>query len=162
MTEKRYTITLGKNNEFKEIIDHSKQDKHISVIEFLKQVGEQDKAFKELKKENKELKKENVNIMSDLDYYRAKSGSCEEGLFEKDREIAKLEKENRELDNRLNNYIVDYNGLNCEYNWLKTEKEQLENENKELEQENEELQQMNKKWIKYVHQLEIALKKKGD
>ena len=58
MTEKRYTITLGKNNEFKEIIDHSKQDKHISVIEFLKQVGEQDKAFKELKKENKELKKE--------------------------------------------------------------------------------------------------------
>ena len=36
----------------------------------------------------------------------------------------------------------------------------LENEN--LEKENKELQQKNKKWIKYVHQLEIALKKKGD
>lgn len=56
MTEKRYTITLGKNNEFKEIIDHCRQDKHISVIQFLKQVGEQDKAFKELKKENEQLK----------------------------------------------------------------------------------------------------------
>ena len=58
MTEKRYTITLGKNNEFKEIIDHCKQDKHISVIQFLKQVGEQEKAFKKLKQENKELKKQ--------------------------------------------------------------------------------------------------------
>ena len=56
MPEKRYTITLGKNNEFKEIIDHCKGDKHISVFDFLKQVGEQDKAFKKLEKENKELK----------------------------------------------------------------------------------------------------------
>ena len=56
MTEKRYTITLGKNNEFKEIIDHCRQDKHISVFQFLKQVGEQDKAFKKLKKENEQLK----------------------------------------------------------------------------------------------------------
>ena len=56
MIEKRFTIRLGKNNEFKEIIDHSKQDKHISVFDFLKQVGEQDKAFKKLEKENKELK----------------------------------------------------------------------------------------------------------
>lgn len=53
--------------------------------------------IEQLDKENKELKHENVNIMSDLDYYRAKSGSCEEGLFQKDREIAKLEKENKEL-----------------------------------------------------------------
>ena len=56
MTEKRYTITIGQNNEFKEIIDHCRQDKHISVFDFLKQVGEQDKAFKKIKKENKELK----------------------------------------------------------------------------------------------------------
>ena len=36
-----------------------------------------------------------------------------------------LEKENRKLDNRLNKYIVDYNGLNCEWHWLKTENEQI-------------------------------------
>ena len=36
-----------------------------------------------------------------------------------------LEKENRELNNRLNKYIVDYNGLNCEWHWLKTENEQI-------------------------------------
>ena len=59
MTEKRYTITLEKNNEFKEIIDHCRQNKHISVFEFLKQVNEQDKAFKELEEENKELKQSN-------------------------------------------------------------------------------------------------------
>ena len=58
MTEKRYTVTLGLNNEFKEIIDHCRQDRYISVFEFLKQVEEQDKAFKKLKTENKELKKE--------------------------------------------------------------------------------------------------------
>ena len=58
MTEKRYTITLGLNNEFKEIIDHCRQDRYISVFEFLKQVEEQDKAFKKLKTENKELKKD--------------------------------------------------------------------------------------------------------
>ena len=62
MTEKRYTITIGLNKEFKEIIDHCRQDKHISVFEFLKQVGEQDKAFKKLKQENKELKKENEQL----------------------------------------------------------------------------------------------------
>ena len=56
MTEKRYIIRLGENNEFKEIIDLSKQNKHISVIEFLKQVEEQEKAFKKLKEENKKLK----------------------------------------------------------------------------------------------------------
>ena len=32
----------------------------------------------------------------------------------------------------------------------------------ELNDENKELQQKNKELIKYVHQLEIALKKKGD
>lgn len=73
----------------------------------------------ELSKANKELKSENVNIMNDLDYYLLKSRSCEEGLFEKDREIAKLEKENKELKEK------------------------------------------NKEWIKYVHQLEMALKKRG-
>ena len=36
-----------------------------------------------------------------------------------------LEKENRKLDNQLNKYITDYNGLNCEWNWLKTENEQI-------------------------------------
>lgn len=66
MTEKRYTITIGQNNEFKEIIDHCRQDKQISVFEFLKQVGEQDKAFKKLKKENKELKQENEYIKNTI------------------------------------------------------------------------------------------------
>ena len=51
-----YTVILGKNNEVKEIIDHSKQDKHMSLGEFLKQVIEQDRLLKELKNENKELK----------------------------------------------------------------------------------------------------------
>ena len=70
MTEKRYTITIGQNNEFKEIIDHCRQDKHISVFDFLKQVGEQDKAFKKLKKENKELKQLIKKVMDErvVDY----------------------------------------------------------------------------------------------
>lgn len=38
---------------------------------------------------------------------------------------------------------------------------ELAEENEQLKQENEELQQKNKEWIKYVHQLEIALKKGG-
>lgn len=59
MIEKRYTVILGLNKEFKEIIDHCKGDKHISVFDFLKQVNEQDKAFKKLKKENMKLKSEN-------------------------------------------------------------------------------------------------------
>ena len=71
MTEKRYTITLGLNNEFKEIIDHCRQDKHISVIQFLKQVGEQDKAFKKLKKENKELKIKNDLLSDELEQAKA-------------------------------------------------------------------------------------------
>lgn len=70
MTEKRYTITLEKNNEFKEIIDHSKQDKHISVFDFLKQVREQDKAFKKLKKENEELKFKLEESNSDKEYVK--------------------------------------------------------------------------------------------
>ena len=52
---KRYTVILGLHNEFKEIIDHCKHDKKLSVFDFLKQVNEQDKAYKKLKKENKEL-----------------------------------------------------------------------------------------------------------
>ena len=54
-----------------------------------------------LTEENKELKHENVNIMSDLDYYLVKSRSCEKGLFEKDRQIAKLEKENQYIKNTI-------------------------------------------------------------
>lgn len=38
---------------------------------------------------------------------------------------------------------------------------ELNDENEQLAKENKELQQKNKEWIKYVHQLEIALKKKG-
>lgn len=60
-------------------------------------IGEVLDKLNELNDENNEFKQENVNIMSDLDYYRVKSGSCEEGLFQKDKEIAKLEKENKEL-----------------------------------------------------------------
>ena len=66
MTEKRYTITLGKYNEFKEIIDHCRQDKQISVFEFLKQVGEQDKAFKKLEKENNELKQKIESLKMEI------------------------------------------------------------------------------------------------
>ena len=93
MTEKRYTITLGKNNEFKEIIDHCRQDKHISVIQFLKQVGEQDKAFKKLKKENKELKKQR------------------EELFIRERniknELRELKKENKEIKENVGRLISE-------------------------------------------------------
>lgn len=39
---------------------------------------------------------------------------------------------------------------------------QLVDKLNELNDENKELQQKNKELIKYVHQLEIALKKKGD
>ncbi len=67
MIKRRYTITLGRNNELKEIIDHFKQDKHISVFEFLRQVEEQEKAFKKLKKENKELKIENEQFKKSID-----------------------------------------------------------------------------------------------
>ena len=55
----------------------------------------------DLRKGNKELTHENVNIMSDLDYYLVKSRSCEKGLFEKDRQIAKLEKENQYIKNTI-------------------------------------------------------------
>lgn len=57
LTEKRYTVTLGLQKEIKEIIDHCKSDKQISIFEFLKQVNEQDKAFKKLKKENEQMRK---------------------------------------------------------------------------------------------------------
>ena len=58
MTDKRYSFTLGLHNEFKDIVDHCRQDKHISVFELMKQVNEQDKEFKKLKRENKQLKRE--------------------------------------------------------------------------------------------------------
>ena len=50
---------------------------------------------------------EYINMLKleyDLDYYGAKSGSCEEGLFQKDKEIAKLEKENRTLKLLVQNW----------------------------------------------------------
>lgn len=97
MTEKRYTITLGKNNEFKEIIDHCRQDKNISVIQFLKQVGEQDKAFKKLKQENERLNKRISIYKEDYsetlnDLQRAEK-NIEYGIHR----VEVLEKENKEL-----------------------------------------------------------------
>lgn len=50
--------------------------------------------------ENASLSEKISNLEYDLDYFRAKSGSLEEGLFQNDREIAKLEKENKELKKR--------------------------------------------------------------
>ena len=53
----------------------------------------------QLLEENEQLKQ--ANLEEELDYYKAKCGSCEEGLFEKDRKIAKLEKEKEELKFKL-------------------------------------------------------------
>ena len=112
MTEKRYTITLGKNNEFKEIIDHCKQDKHISVIQFLKQVGEQDKAFKKLKQENERLNKR-ISIYKEdysetLNNLQRAEKNIEYGIHR----VAVLEKENKELKQLVKKVIderfVDY------------------------------------------------------
>ena len=58
--------------------------------------------------------------------------------------------------------VNQLNGLDGTIKDLSDDYQRLMEENKELKQENEELKQKNKKWIKYVHQLEIALKKKGD
>lgn len=91
MTEKRYTIILGKNNEFKEITDHCRQDKNISVFQFIKQVEEQNRAFKKLKKENKELKAE-INKWKDK-YYIAEETVIYEYSTKIDEEIEELQKE---------------------------------------------------------------------
>ena len=95
-------------------------DKHDrkSMQEFVDYVNQLIKENEKLKERIKELQKENYgnldglnyyqeenaslsekisNLEYDLDYFRAKSGSLEEGLFQNDREIAKLEKENKEL-----------------------------------------------------------------
>ena len=66
-------------------------------------------------------------------------------------------------DSMIGDEVVNrLNGLDGTIKDLSDDYQRLMEENKELKQENEELQQKNKKWIKYVHQLEIALKKKGD
>ena len=53
------------------------------------------------------LEKENEQLKEELDYFRAKSGSCEEGLFQNDREIAKLEKENKGLKQLIDLFAQD-------------------------------------------------------
>lgn len=108
MTEKRYTITLGKNDEFKEIIDHCRHDKNISVIQFLKQVGEQDKAFKKLKQENERLNKRISIYKEDYsetlnDLQRAEK-NIEYGIHRVEvlkKENKKLKKENEQLKQQI-------------------------------------------------------------
>ena len=118
MTEKRFTVLYGiDENPFEwDIIDNQrnaiiKQGNGIAICNELNELCE----------ENKELKHENVNIMSDLDYFRTKNGSLEEGLFKQDRKIAKLEKENKELKQSISNWQGSYDEL-YEDN-LKLEKE---------------------------------------
>lgn len=95
-------------------------DKHDrkSMQEFVDYVNQLIKEKEKLKERIKELQKESYgnldglnyyqeenaslsekisNLEYDLDYFRAKNGSLEEGLFQQDRKIAKLEKENKEL-----------------------------------------------------------------
>ena len=66
MTEVRYTMIRSLNGEIEDIIDHCKQDKHLNVVEFMNQVNEQDKAFKELKEENRELNQVNIELYRKL------------------------------------------------------------------------------------------------
>lgn len=88
MTEKRYDFTLGLHNEFKDIIDHCRQDKHISVFELIKQVNKQDKEFKKLKRKNEQLKKS----------IKRQQGSNEECA----KLIKEQQKENEQLKYHLN------------------------------------------------------------
>ena len=77
MTDKRYGFTLGLHNEFKDIVDHCRQDKHISVFELMKQVNEQDKEFKKIKRENEQLKdivNRTFNVITESEF--AKSEYC--------------------------------------------------------------------------------------
>ena len=50
--------------------------------------------------QNASLSEKISNLEYNLDYFRAKSGSLEEGVFQQDRKIAKIEKENKELKKR--------------------------------------------------------------
>ena len=51
----------------------------------------------EYDKKYNEYRKDVLRLEEELDYYKTKCSSLEEGLFQQDREIAKLEKENKEL-----------------------------------------------------------------
>lgn len=91
----------------------------------------------------KDLEKENLQLHEDLDYYKTKSGSCEEGLFQKDREIAKLKQENKQLEKTISHY-ADISALSVEI--LNEEEEVINdyarivcNDAEELIKENEQL-----------------------
>ena len=138
MTEKRYTITLGLNNEFKEIIDHCRQDRYISVFEFLKQVEEQDKAFKKLKTENKELKKE-IELLkmeiaelreSEKDNYNIERFSWEYSHYDSTGEIYDWKRKECLITDYLQKYEIEE--WCQELNKIVNENEQLKKENKEL------------------------------
>ena len=114
-----------------------------------------------------------LHLKEDLDYYKSKCASLEEGLFQKDRKITKLEKENKELkelvsevDNELEirdivcgagKFRLEEWGKHRYHQFYKGDEEledesvvimlmELEKENKELKKENEQLKQQNADW----------------
>ena len=137
---------LNKLHEEKEQLKSRINDYNVALKTLQDLTERKLKENEQLKEENKELKQENVNIMGDLDYYRAKSGSCEEGLFQNDKEIAKLKKENKELKaeneqlqtkirilkGELDGKIVGMNLFNAENTALMEENEQLKQQIKDL------------------------------
>lgn len=91
MNNKRYTIQLGLNNEIQKITDHCKNDKCLSVWDFLNQVNEQDKAYKKLKKENKQLKEK-------IARQKFSKKMMKDNIKDYERAIKRLRKSHEEFD----------------------------------------------------------------
>lgn len=82
-----------------------------NMAELCNSLWEQTKRFE---KHNQELFDEIVKLKTDVDYYKAKAGSCEEGLFS-------LQRENEKLKSDMDNYLKHYKSLLDEHNSFKKE-----------------------------------------
>ena len=125
-----------------------------------------------------------LHLKEDLDYYKSKCASLEEGLFQKDRKITKLEKENKELkelvsevDNELEirdivcgagKFRLEEWGKHRYHQFYKGDEEledetvvimlmELEKEKKTLKKENEQLKNLIKTLIKEVEKRRITV-----
>lgn len=96
-------IYVDKNelDAFVEEYNHLKEEKEQQQKSFDELAHNWKIMYNEAKEVISNLEKENIRLSSDLDYYCAKSKSCEEGLFQQDRKISKLQKENKDLREQL-------------------------------------------------------------
>jgi len=90
----------------------------------------------EYDKKYNEYRKDVLRLEEELDYYKTKCSSLEEGLFQQDKKIAKLEKENKELNSIK--CFADNNGINI-FN-IDEAFRKCWNDNEKLVIENKELQ----------------------